>query len=197
MFFVPGYVYGKSIGTIKRFKDTIPMMEEEMKSLSSFFVVCFFASQFIYIFGTSKIAMIIAIGCGKFLVSLGLPQAALLGAFVIVVGFINLFMTGASGKWALISTMFVPMLMIAGINPAAVQVAYRMGDGLTNNIAPTLPYLAVIMGYAQSYDTRAKTGTVMAYMLPYTLICGLVWILFLVAWVLLDLPMGPGYNALL
>lgn len=168
-----------------------------MKSLSSFFVVCFFASQFIYIFGTSKIAMIIAIGCGKFLVSLGLPQAALLGAFVIVVGFINLFMTGASGKWALISTMFVPMLMIAGINPAAVQVAYRMGDGLTNNIAPTLPYLAVIMGYAQSYDPRAKTGTVMAYMLPYTLICGLVWILFLVGWVLLDLPMGPGYNALL
>lgn len=93
--------------------------------------------------------------------------------------------------------MFVPMFMIAGLNPAAVQVAYRMGDGLTNNIAPTLPYLAVILGYAQQYESRAKTGTVMAYMLPYTLITGAIWIIFLVLWVVVGLPMGPGYSALI
>ncbi len=197
MFFIPGYVYGKTVGTITKFSDTIPMMQEEMKTLSGFFIVCFFASQFISIFGASNIATIIAVLGGNFLVSLGLPRAALLAAFVLLVGFVNLFMTGASGKWALISTMFVPMFMIAGINPAAVQAAYRMGDGLTNNIAPTLPYLAVILGYAQQYEPRAKTGTVMAYMLPYTLITGVVWIAFLVVWVVAGLPMGPGYAALI
>ena len=197
MFFVPGFVYGKTVGSIRKFGDTIPMMQEEMKTLSGFFIVCFFASQFISIFGASNIASIIAIIGGNFLVNLGLPKAVLLGAFVILVGFVNLFMTGASGKWALISTMFVPMFMIAGLNPAAVQVAYRMGDGLTNNIAPTLPYLAVILGYAQQYESRAKTGTVMAYMLPYTLITGAIWIIFLVLWVVVGLPMGPGYSALI
>ncbi|MGB8454381.1 MAG: AbgT family transporter [Anaerocolumna sp.] len=197
MFFVPGFVYGKIVGTIHKFGDTIPMMHEEMKTLSGFFIVCLFASQFISIFGASNIASIIAIIGGNFLVGLGLPKAILLGAFVILVGFVNLFMTGASGKWALISTMFVPMFMIAGLNPAAVQVAYRMGDGLTNNISPTLAYLAIILGYAQQYESRAKTGTVMAYMLPYTLITGAVWIIFLVLWITFGLPMGPGYSALI
>lgn len=197
MFFFPGYVYGKKVGSIKKFGDTIPMITEEIKSLSGFIVVCLFASQFIVIFGKSNIAAIIAIWGGDFLVHLGLPKAVLLGAFVVMASFINLFMTGASGKWALISTMFVPMMMFAGINPAAIQVAYRMGDGLTNNIAPVFPYLAAILGYAQIYEPKAKVGTVMAYMLPYTLITGVVWIAFLIVWVMAGLPMGPGYSALL
>ena len=89
------------------------------------------------------------------------------------------------------------MLMFAGIDPSATQVAYRIGDSLTNNITPTLPYLAIILGYAQEYDVRAKTGTVMAYMLPYSLIGGVVWIAFLLLWATLGLPMGPGYHAFL
>ena len=68
-----------------------------------------------------------------------------------------------------------------------------MGDGITNNICPTLAYLAILLGYAQQYEPRAKTGTCIAYQLPYTLIAGGVWIVFLN-----DLdrprdPMGPGY----
>lgn len=197
MFFLPGYAYGKTVGTIKKFGDTIPMITEEIKGLSGFIMVCLFASQFIAVFGKSNIATIIAIWGGDFLVHLGLPKALLLAGFVVMASFINLFMTGASGKWALISTMFVPMMMIAGINPAAIQVAYRMGDGLTNNIAPVFPYLAAILGYAQIYEPRARVGTVMAYMLPYTLITGVVWIAFLVIWVMAGLPVGPGYPALL
>jgi len=194
MFFITGYVYGKVVGTIKNFGDTIPMMQKELTTLGSFLLICFFAAQFIAVFSDSNIATIIAILGGRFLQSLGLPGPVLLGLFVIVVAFINLFMGSANGKWALISAIFVPMFMMAGINPAATQVAYRIGDGLTNNITPTLPYLAIILGYAQEYDMRAKTGTVISYMLPYTFIAGIIWILFLVVWALMGLPMGPGYG---
>ena len=127
---------------------------------------------------------------------LGLPAWALAGIFVILIAFLNLFMGSANGKWALISSVFVPMLMIAGVNPATAQAAYRMGDGVTNNITPTLAYLAILLGYAQQYDPRAKTGTVIAYQLPYTLICTFVWIVFLMIWIALDIPMGPGYPAI-
>jgi aminobenzoyl-glutamate transport protein len=197
MFFITGYTYGKVTGSIKKFGDTIPMMQRELATLGSFFLVCFFAAQFISVFGDSQIAAVIAVLGGQFLRSMNLPGPVLLGLFVVLVAFINLFMGSANGKWALISAIFVPMLMIAGINPAATQVAYRMGDGLTNNITPTLPYLAIILGYAQEYDVRAKTGTVMAYMLPYSLIAGFVWILFLLLWTYAGLPMGPGYAAFL
>lgn len=196
LFFVSGYAFGKVAGTIKNFGDTIPMMTKELSTLASFFLVCFVASQFISIFGASKIATVIAVICGGWLKGLGLPAWALAGIFVILIAFLNLFMGSANGKWALISSVFVPMLMIAGVNPATAQAAYRMGDGVTNNITPTLAYLAILLGYAQQYDPRAKTGTVIAYQLPYTLICTFVWIVFLMIWIALDIPMGPGYPAI-
>lgn len=193
LFFAAGYAYGKVTGSIKKFGDTIPMMQKELATLASFFLICFFASQFISIFGSSNIATVIAVICGSGLNALHLPPAILMGVFVVVVAFINLFMGSANGKWALLASIFVPMFMIAGVNPASVQVAYRMGDGLTNNITPTLPYLAILLGYAQQYEPKAKTGTVIAYQLPYTLIGGAVWIVFLMIWIALGIPMGPGY----
>lgn len=195
LFFVSGYVYGKVVGTIKKFGDTIPMMTKELSTLGSFFLVCFVASQFISVFGSSKIATVIAVICGGWLNDLGLPAWLLAGIFVLLIAFINLFMGSANGKWALISSVFIPMLMIAGVSPATAQAAYRMGDGVTNNITPTLAYLAILLGYAQQYDSKAKTGTVIAYQLPYTLICTLVWVIFLMVWVALGIPMGPGYAA--
>ena len=197
LFFAAGYAYGKVTGTIKKFGDTIPMMQKELATLASFFLICFFASQFIYVFGSSKMATVVAVICGGWLNSLSLPPAIMMGLFVILVGFINLFMGSANGKWALISAIFVPMFMIAGVNPAAVQVAYRMGDGLTNNITPTLPYLAILLSYAQQYEPRAKTGTCIAYQLPYTMIGGLIWIVMLMVWIWLGIPMGPGYMPVL
>jgi len=193
LFFVSGYAYGVTVGSIKKFGDTIPMMQKELGTLASFFLICFFASQFISVFGSSNVATVVAVICGNALNALHLPPALLMGLFVIMVAFINLFMGSANGKWALLSAIFVPMFMIAGVNPASVQVAYRMGDGLTNNITPTLAYLAILLGYAQQYEPRAKTGTVIAYQLPYTLIGGGIWIVMLVIWMLLGIPMGPGY----
>lgn len=195
MFYSMGFVYGKVTGKIKRFSDTIPMMQSEMKTLASFFVICFFAAQFIAVFRDSNIGLIVAINGGALLKASGVQGPVLLALFVVLTSIVNLFMGSASAKWALLSVVFVPMLMIAGIDPSATQVAYRIGDSLTNNITPTLPYLAIILGYAQEYDVRAKTGTVMAYMLPYTLIGGIVWIAFLLIWAYAGLPMGPGYYA--
>ncbi len=196
LFFIPGYVYGKKIGKIKSFQDTIPMMCEELKTLASFILICFFASMFISVFSDSNIGFIIAIKGAEFLQHIGLQGPLLLVSFVIVVGIINLFIGSASAKYALLSTVFVPMLMMSGIDPAATQAVYRMGDSITNNITPTLPYLAIVLSYAQEYDNRAKTGTVMAYMLPYTIAFGVAWCAFLAIWYLLGLPMGPGYSIL-
>ena len=178
LFYIPGYVYGKTLGTVKNFNDTIGMMTSEIKTLASFFVISFFAAQFLAIFRDSNIGLIVAISGGNFLNSSGLQGAWLLAIFVLLVAFINLFIGSANAKWAILSTIFVPMLMMAGVNPAATQSAYRIGDSLTNNISPMFAYMAIILGYAQEYDKRAKFGTVVSYMLPYTLWFGVVWIAF-------------------
>ncbi|MDD4569071.1 MAG: AbgT family transporter [Tepidanaerobacteraceae bacterium] len=197
LFYIPGYVYGKTVGSINNFNDTIGMMTNEIKTLAGFFVISFFAAQFLAIFRDSNIGLIVAISGGNFLNNAGLQGPWLLALFVVLVAFINLFIGSANAKWAILSTIFVPMLMLAGVNPAATQSAYRMGDSLTNNISPMFPYMAIILGYAQEYDYRAKFGTVVSYMLPYTLWLGVVWIAFLIIWMFIGLPFGPGFSGLM
>lgn len=194
VFAVPGFIYGKIVGTVKSFKDVLDMMTNEIKTIAPFFLICFFACQFIAVFRDSNIGTIVAIKCGLALKESGINGVGLFIAFVFLIAIINLFVSSMSAKWALLSSIFVPMLLIAGINPAATQMAYRVGDSLTNNIAPTFAYLGIILSYAQTYDKRAQTGTVMAYMFPFSIAFTIIWVGLLIIWTLAGLPIGPGYN---
>jgi aminobenzoyl-glutamate transport protein len=42
------------------------------------------------------------------------------------------------------------------------------------------------------YDARAKVGTLIALMLPYTISFLISWLILLFAWIQLGLPLGPG-----
>jgi len=111
---------------------------------------------------------------------------------VILAGFINLFMGSASAKWAIMAPVFIPMFMLLGYHPALTQVAFRIGDSVTNLITPMMSYFALIVTFAQKYDERYGIGTIISTMLPYSVIFTVAWTLLLMGWMLLGLPLGPG-----
>jgi len=55
-----------------------------------------------------------------------------------------------------------------------------------------MSFFALIIAFMQKYDDRAGIGTVIATMLPYSLIFFVIWTILLIAWILLGLPLGPG-----
>jgi aminobenzoyl-glutamate transport protein len=73
-----------------------------------------------------------------------------------------------------------------------VLAVYRVGDSPTNVLTPLMPYFALIVVFAQRYQKDAGIGTVIALMIPYTLVLTVAWVLFFVAWYLLGIPLGPG-----
>ena len=87
--------------------------------------------------------------------------------------------------------MFVPMLMLAGIDPQATQAAFRVGDSSTNIITPLMPYFALVLGFARRYQPDTGVGSLLALMLPYSLVLLLGWSLFLFVWVAAGWPLGP------
>ena len=192
LFAIVGFVYGKVIGTICKFGDIVPMMTKEFGTLSGYFVTMLAASWFNTAFSDSKLGTIIAIKGGNMLNAASLPKPVIVILLVLICALINIFIGSATAKYALIASTFVPMLMVAGISPTGVQVAYRIGDSLTNCITPVFLYLAFILDYAQRYDDRAKTGTIISLALPYSLSITVVWLAFLILWAVLDLPIGPG-----
>lgn len=192
LFLIPGLAYGFSSGSIKTTKDISAMISKSMAELGSFLALAFVASQFLAYFTWSNLGPIIAIKGADFLKNAGLTGLSMLIGFIIISTIINIFIPSASAKWGILSSVFVPMLMLLGYNPAFTQLAYRIGDSITNPITPLMPYFAIMLGYAQQYEKNIGMGTLISLLLPYSLVMGLFWIILFAIWFLLGLPVGPG-----
>lgn len=187
-----GIVYGTVTGKYKNDTDVMKGMAESAKSLASYIVLVFFAAQFVEYFNWSNLGIIMAIKGANFIQALNLGLIPLVIMFVIFSGMINLVMGSASAKWALLAPIFVPMFMFLGYTPELTQVVYRIGDSVTNIISPMMSFFALIIVYFQKYDKNAKIGTLVATMIPYSFIFFIGWVMLLVIWLLIGLPLGPG-----
>jgi aminobenzoyl-glutamate transport protein len=192
LFLFTGIAYGVVAGTIRSDKDVARMSSESVALLGSYIVLAFVAAQFVAYFNWSNLGLILAINGAAGLKTIGFEGLPLLLSFVVVAAFINLFIGSASAKWAVMAPVFVPMLMLMGYSPEAVQVAYRVGDSTTNIITPLMQYFPVIIVFAQKYDRKTGLGTLISSMLPYSIVFMIGWLIMLSAWVLLDIPLGPG-----
>lgn len=187
-----GIVYGFAIKKYKNDADVMKGMAESMKSLAAYLVLVFFAAQFVEYFKWSNLGIILAINGASFIKSLDLNLIPLIILFVIFSGSINLVMGSASAKWALLAPIFVPMFMFLGYSPELTQVVYRIGDSVTNIISPMMSFFALIIVYFEKYDKKAGIGTLVATMLPYSVLFFIGWVILLVVWLYLGIPLGPG-----
>jgi aminobenzoyl-glutamate transport protein len=187
-----GLAFGVGAGTIKKDGDVVKAMGKSMETLGVYLVLVFFAAQFVAFFNWTNLGLIFAIKGAEGLKAAGLGTIPLIVAFVFVSATINLFMGSASAKWAIMAPVFVPMFMLLGYTPEFTQAAYRIGDSTTNIISPMMSYFALIIAFMQRYQPAAGLGTLVATMLPYSVTFLIGWTLMLVAWIVMDLPVGPG-----
>lgn len=192
LFFVPGFIYGMMTKSIRNDKDVAKHMSDTMETMGSYIVLAFFAAQFVSYFNESKLGLVLAVNGSEFLKSTGFTGIPLIVTFVIVVGFINLFIGSATAKWAIMAPVFVPMMMGIGYSPELTQLVYRIADSTTNIITPLMPYFAIVIAFAQKYDKKVGIGTLISTMLPYSIAFTLAWVTMLIIWMLTGLDIGPG-----
>ena len=192
LFLAAGWAYGKGAGTIGDHRDLVKMMSGAMEDLAYYLVLAFAAAHFVAMFAWSNLGLILAVNGADFLGSTDLPPWALLTAIILVSALLNLFVGSASAKWALISPVMVPMLMLLGISPEMATAAYRVGDGATNIITPLMVYFPLILIFCQRWDKEFGLGSLAAVMLPFSIGLLLSGLALTIGWVVLDLPLGPG-----
>lgn len=187
---LPGVVFGFLSGHFQSSKDLIKTMTKAMNSMSYYIVMAFFCALFIDAFGKSNIGALIAVKGANFLKEMDLPAQITIVGIIFLTGFVNLFVGSASAKWALISPIFVPMLMNLGISPDLTQAAYRVGDSSTNIITPLLPYFPLVVVFCQRYVKSSGIGTMVSLMLPYSISLLILWSLWLLLYWATGLPLG-------
>jgi len=192
LFALPGYIYGKITGSIKKPDDILGFMEQGMKDLSGYIVLMLIVAQFINLFSWSRLDTIMAINGAEFLKSTGLTGPLMFTLYMILVAVINIFIGSGSAKWAIFAPVFIPMLTQIGYTPAFIQLMYRVGDSITNCISPLYPYFPLLIGWIRKYDKNVGIGTILSMLVPYATILFIVWIALVFIWFWLDIPIGVG-----
>ncbi|MCP5432821.1 MAG: AbgT family transporter [Alphaproteobacteria bacterium] len=187
-----GLGYGITTGTVRSDRDAVGMMGGAMADLASYIVLAFFAAHFLALFSWSNLGIITAIGGARSIEATGLSGTALLLALIVLTMSVNILIGSASAKWSFFAPIFVPMLMLVGIDPAATQAAYRVGDSATNMVTPLLPYFPLILIVGRRYDPSFGIGSLVATMLPYSLFFTLSTSFLFLVWYWLGIPFGPG-----
>ncbi len=191
IFFICGTVYGIASGTVRNNHDLAGMASDAMKTMGAYIILAFAAGQFVAYFDWSNIGLVLAVNGANAFKAAGLEGPMLLIVFFIFSSIMNIFVSSASAKWAVFAPVFVPMLMLTGISPEATQLAYRVGDSITNIITPLLPYFPIVIVFAKHYDKEMSFGRLVGSLLPYSFFLFLVWGAFLALWIIFDIPPGP------
>lgn len=188
---VPGVVFGITTGKVKNSQDAVRLASDAAGGMGGYIVLAFTAAQFVAWFNWSNLGLVLAVKGATAVAAFGLSATVLLLGFVLLSGVLNILIASASAKWALMAPLFVPMLMLLGVEPATTQAAYRVGDAVTNVLTPLMPYMPIVLAAARRYVPGTGMGTVLAAQVPFAIAWGISWTGMLLFWDAAGLPLGP------
>ncbi len=191
LFLMPGLAYGVLNGALRNQQDLADALNHGIRSIVPVLVMLFFLAQFVAYMGYSGLDRMLAYAGGSMLFDANLPIPFLLVAFVLVVVFGDFAMSGMLSKFGVLAPIFIPMFMIVGISPELTTAAYRIGDSVVNIVTPLNSYLLIILAVFQKYRPSAGLGTLIALMVPYSIVLGVVWTALLLLWYFTGIPLGP------
>ena len=194
VFLFAGIGYGYGARTFSGSGDVIKAVTKTFASLAGLVFMLLMIAQFIAYFNFSNMPNVIAISLAGWLEQANIGAVPLLVGFIVVIMVLDIIIPGSMPKWAIFAPIFVPLFIRLGTAPQTVLAAYRIGDSPMNVITPLMVYLPFIITVMQRYQKQAGIGTVIALMLPYTLILAVVWIILFILWYLIGIPLGPGYG---
>lgn len=190
VFLVAGAAYGVGAGKVSGSMDIIAPIVKTFASLASLIFTLFLVAQFIAFFNYSNLATVAAVGLGDWLETLGLAALPLLIGLILVIFLLDFVIPGAMPKWAIFAPIFVPLFIRLGVEPEAVLAAYRVGDSPINTITPLMPYFALIVTFAERYAKKVGIGTLIATMVPYTVVAIVAWLVLFSVWQIAGIPWG-------
>ena len=192
-FFIPGVAFGAATGKYKGPNDVIAAVVKTFAGLGGLIFMLLMISQFIAYFNYSNMPSFIATALAEWLGQAGIPAVPLLVGFVLVIVVLDFIIPGSLAKWAIFAPIFVPLFIRLGVPAQTVFAAYRVGDSPINTLTPLMVYFPVIVVFAQRYQKKSGVGSLVALMLPVAAVVLVAWLVILILWFVLGIPLGPGY----
>ena len=195
-FCITGLAYGVAAHTIKSDHNLIEKVSEKFSKLGSVFLLMFVAAQFIAIFKKTNIGLVITAWLANLIRILDFSGIPLIVITIVFIALANIFLTGTATKWMIFAPVVVPLFMQSNISPQFAQIVMRAGDSMTKGFTPLLAAFTIYIGYLNIYNLNLKKPYTISKSLklitPYFLLISATWILLIIGWYILRLPIGPN-----
>lgn len=197
---IGGLIYGFRLKTFKSNKDFVEGMNYYLSNLSSILVLIFFAAQFCAIFKKSNIGVFVTSSLAEAMSHIEITGGPLIIITFIVVIISGIFMPVAATKWAILSPVLVPMFMQSSMTPEFATAVFRAGDSAIRGMTPLFTYFVILIGFIQIYQNKKETVTItdtLSLMMPYFIGFTALWLLIILAFYIIGIPIGIGVKAIL
>lgn len=187
-----GLVYGKISRNIKNSNDYSNALTKTFEGTGYVFVLLFFISILYEIIDFTNLSTIISTNIIDFVGSTSLSGVLLVAVAFLSIVLISIFIPSTIAKWNLIAPIYVPLLMRANISPAFTQTMFMAADSIGKLFSPIYVYLILAIGFMYKYDKDSNTSVIgtMKKIMPVILILSIVWVVIIIGWYLIGLPMG-------
>ncbi len=108
IFFVPGMFYGYAVGKFRKLSDMVGAMSKQIGTMGYAIVLTFFSYNFLSLLTYTNLGTYITYIGAMGLQTVGASNSPILLiiGFILITGFINLFVGGLSSKWMLLGPIF-------------------------------------------------------------------------------------------
>lgn len=194
-------IYGIRVKTVDDNRDLVDGMSYYLKDVASLLVLIFFAAQFCMIFKETNIGLFIVASISEVLNSMQISGLALVVVTFILVAICTFFVPMASTKWAMLSPVIVPMFMQSSMTPEFAMAVFRAADSSMKGVTPIFSYFVILIGFLHIYNKRRNDvitiPDAMSLMVPYTIAFTILWLIIILAFYIIGIPIGIGTGVML
>ena len=193
---VCGFVYGTVSRNIKNTEDYSKALTKTFEGTGYIFVLLFFMSILYEIIDWTNFSTVISTKIIDFIGTTNISGVLLVVLVFLSIVLISIFIPGSVAKWNLIAPIYVPLLMRANIAPSFTQTIFLAADSVGKLFSPIYLWLIVTIGFMYKYEKNTNLSIMgtMKKVMPVILILSLVWIVIIVGWYLIGLPIGINTN---
>lgn len=189
-----GAVYGFISGNIKNRLQYNVGLYKSFENCGYVFALMFFATIMMGVLDWTNIGTVLSAMLINAVSTLQFSGNLLIIVFFVIMLLISVLIPDAYTKWNMAAPLVVPLFMRADITPEFTQFIFSIADGVGKSISPFFIYFIIMLGFLQKYnDNNQKEITIFGtikWILPTILMMGLVWLVIIVSWNIIGLPLG-------
>ena len=113
----------------------------------------------------------------------------------------SIFIPSSLGKWIIASPVVVPLFMRSNITPDFTQFIFQIADSVGKGLTPFFVYYIIMLAFLEKYNSKQSNkitvfGT-LNLLKSTVLVFMVIWLLIVLGWFIMSLPLGPDMTTTL